>query len=132
MMTMISKCRSMYWLCSTMNADRLEQLGLTLHEAKNLLATVQRHVLNRQIDTFVASRVPCRTCGRLRGVKDHKTIVFRTVFGKLELASARLRCCPCQHGGQASTGPLVELLREHTAPELVYLESKWSSLISYG
>jgi len=27
---------------------------------------------------------------------------------------------------------LVELLPEHTAPELLYLESKWSSLISYG
>jgi hypothetical protein len=28
--------------------------------------------------------------------------------------------------------PLVELLPEHTAPELVHLESKWSSLVSYG
>jgi hypothetical protein len=112
--------------------DLAEQLGLTLHEAKNLLVTVQRHVLNRQIDTFLASRVACPTCGRPRGVKDHKTIVFRTVFGKLELASPRLRRCPCQRGGQASTSPLVELLPEHTAPELLYLESKWSSLISYG
>jgi hypothetical protein len=33
---------------------------------------------------------------------------------------------------QASTSPLVELLPEHTAPALLYLESKWSSLVSYG
>jgi hypothetical protein len=31
-----------------------------------------------------------------------------------------------------STSPLVKLLPEHSAPELVYLESKWSSLVSYG
>jgi hypothetical protein len=28
--------------------------------------------------------------------------------------------------------PLVELLPEHAAPELLYLESKWASLIPYG
>jgi hypothetical protein len=112
--------------------ERPEQLGLTLHEAKNLLLAVQRLILNCQLATFLAARVPCPTCGRPRGVKDHKTIVFRTLFGKLELASPRLRRCPCQPGGPASTSPLVELLPQHTAPELLYLESKWSSLVSYG
>lgn len=64
--------------------------------------------------------------------QDHKTILFRTLFGKLELLSPRLRRCPCQHNGQASTSPLSELLPGHTAPELLYLESKWASLVSYG
>ncbi len=81
---------------------------------------------------FLASRVPCPSCGRARGRKDGKTIIFRTLFGKLELASPRLRRCLCQHSGQASISPLVELLPEHTAPELLYLESKWASLVSYG
>ena len=86
--------------------DRAEQLGLSLQEAKALLLPVQRQVLNCQITAFLASRVSCPTCGRPRGVKDHKTIVFRTAFGKLELASPRLRSCPCQRGGRASTSPL--------------------------
>jgi hypothetical protein len=51
---------------------------------------------------------------------------------RLRLASPRLRRCPCQHTGPASSSPLVELLPEHTAPELRYLESKWASLVSYG
>jgi hypothetical protein len=89
-------------------------------------------VLTRQIAAFLASRTACPSCGRSRGTKDHKTIVFRTLFGKLELMSPRLRRCPCQHSGQASTNPLVELLPEHTAPELLYLESTWASLVSYG
>src|SRR6188472_2259869 len=84
---------------------RLEQLGLTLAEAKALLLAVQRQVFDRQIAAFLASRTPCPTCGRERGIKDRKTIVFRTLFGKLELAGPRLRRCPCQRGGQASTSP---------------------------
>jgi hypothetical protein len=102
--------------------DQPEQLGLTLQEAKTLLLAVQRQVLNSQIATFLAARVPCPTCRRPRGVKDHKTIVFRTVFGTLELVSPRLRRCPCQHGGQASTSPLVELLPEHTARQGEHVE----------
>jgi hypothetical protein len=112
--------------------DRLEQVGLTLAEAKALLLEVQRQIVTRQIAAFLASRTPCPSCGRPRGLKDHKTILFRTLFGKLELASPRLRRCPCQDDGQASTSPLVELLPEHATPELLYLESKWASLVSYG
>ena len=116
----------------TKEYERLEHLGLTLAEAKALLLELQRQVLSRQVAAFLASRTPCPSCGRSRGIKDHKTIVFRTLFGKLELASPRLRRCPCRQGGQASSSPLVELLPERTAPELQYLESKWASLVSYG
>jgi len=116
----------------TKDYEQLEHVGLSLAEAKALLLEVQRQVVGRQIAAFLASRTPCPTCGRRRGIKDHKTIVFRTLFGKLELVSPRLRRCPCQHVAQASMSPLVELLPEHTAPELLYLESKWASLVSYG
>jgi hypothetical protein len=112
--------------------ERLEQVGLTLAEAKALLRQVQRQIVTRQIAAFLAARTPCPSCRRPRGIKDHKGILFRTLFGKLELVSPRLRRCPCQDSGQASTSPLAELLPEHIAPELLYLESKWSSLVSYG
>jgi hypothetical protein len=41
--------------------ERLEDLGLSLAEAKALLLEVQRHVLGRQIVVFLASRRPCPT-----------------------------------------------------------------------
>jgi hypothetical protein len=112
--------------------EQLEHIGLSLAEAKTLLLELQRQVVTRQITAFLTTRTACPSCGRPRGIKDHKTILFRTLFGNLELASPRLRRCPCQHNGQLSTSPLGELLPEHTAPELVYLECKWSSLVSYG
>jgi hypothetical protein len=58
--------------------ERLEHLGLTLAEAKALLVELQHQILSRQLAAFLASRTPCPSCGRTRGIKDHKTIVFRT------------------------------------------------------
>src|SRR5262245_13761545 len=34
------------------NHQRIEQLGLTLAEAKQLLSTLQRHLLQQQVDAF--------------------------------------------------------------------------------
>jgi hypothetical protein len=112
--------------------ERIEQLGLTLSEAKEILRELQRQVLERQIAAFLGSRVACPSCGRARGIKDHKSLTFRTLFGKLVLASPRLRHCPCAPQEQASFSPRLELLPERTAPELSYLESRWASLVSYG
>ena len=39
--------------------QRIEHLGLTLAEAKHLLSTLQRHLLQQQIDTFLDE---CTTC----------------------------------------------------------------------
>jgi hypothetical protein len=126
--------------------ERLEHLGLSLAdvsadeeiipaltaEAKALLVELRRQILTRQVAAFLAAHVPCPSCSRARGIKDRKSIVFRTLFGSLKLASPRLRRCPCQHDGRLSASPLVELLTQHTAPEVLYLESKWSSSGSYG
>lgn len=60
------------------DSERLEHLGLTLAEAKALLLELQRQVLSRQVAAFLAARTPCPNCGRARGLKDHKTILFRT------------------------------------------------------
>src|ERR671933_1977794 len=112
--------------------ERIEQLGLSLAEAKLLLRELQQQVLERQIAALLGRRVACPACGRARGIKDRKSLRFRTLFGKLALTSPRLRHCRCEPHQQASFSPLLELLPERTAPELQYLESKWASLVSYG
>jgi hypothetical protein len=57
-------------------------------------------------------------------------IVFRTVFGNVALSSPRFYRCGCQPADSQTFSPLTELFTEHTAPELLYLESR--SLISFG
>jgi hypothetical protein len=58
--------------------------------------------------------------------------VFRTPFGKLTLDSPRLYRCGCESDARASFSPVAELLPERTSPELVYLETKFAALVSYG
>jgi hypothetical protein len=47
------------------NSQRIEHLGLTLAEAKQLLSTLQRHLLQHQVDTFLDPCFTCSDCGAL-------------------------------------------------------------------
>jgi hypothetical protein len=54
------------------------------------------------------------------------------LFGTFTFSSPRLEHCDCQRRKTASFRPLSALLTEPVAPELLYREAKWSSLVSYG
>jgi len=111
---------------------RLAAVGLSLAEAKTLLADVQNRLVAAQASDYVVHHRPCPACGRRRPIKGYETIAFRTVFGVVRLPSPRLVHCGC-HAAEAKTfSPLTGLLTEHTAPELLYLESKFAALVSYG
>jgi hypothetical protein len=108
--------------------ERLEQLGLTLAEGKQLLREVQQRVLAQQTAAFLAAQTACPGCGRQRSTKDHKTLGLRTLFGKVALVSPRLRQCCRQPDEAASISPLTRLVSEWSTPELQYLEARWASL----
>ncbi len=114
------------------SADRLEAVGLCLAESKDLLGRLQHAVIEAQAAAYVDRHRCCSACGRrLRG-KGHYPIVFRTAFGHVPLASPRFYHCPCRPVDSTTFSPLAELFTEHTAPELLYLESRWASLIFFG
>jgi hypothetical protein len=58
--------------------------------------------------------------------------VFRTLFGVLPIDSPRLSHCPCQAHATTTFSPLATLLPDHTTPELLFLETQWAALVSYG
>ena len=107
-------------------------LGLTLAEAKTILAGVQKTMVERQATEYLEQQACCPFCGKKRLHKGHHTLVYRTLFGKLRLPSVRLYHCVCQPHPTRTFSPLAQLLSERTAPELLYLETKFSSLMSYG
>ena len=45
------------------NNKRIEYLGLTLSEAKQLLSTTQHHLLRQQVDAFLDTCSDCPDCG---------------------------------------------------------------------
>jgi hypothetical protein len=114
------------------NSQRIEHVGLTLTEAKQLLSTLQQHLLQHQVNTFLDRYSTCTDCGALLKVKAHASRSFHTLFGTYKLYSPRLEHCACTRRKTASFRPLAALLTESVAPELLYMEAKWSSLVSYG
>ena len=57
---------------------------------------------------------------------------MRTLFGTLRLPSPRWYHCPCTPQPTRTFSPLAEVLSERNTPELLYLESKFAGLLSYG
>src|SRR5712691_6242217 len=76
--------------------QRIEQLGLTLTEAKQLLTQLQHQVVEGQTRAFLATRAHCQACGLALAVKEQMTRTLRTLFGTVVLASPRLYHCRCQ------------------------------------
>src|SRR6266481_539363 len=111
---------------------RPEALGLTLAEARSILAGIEQTVVEQQAGEFMVQQRTCSHCFHERSCKGRHHIVFRTPFGKLRLESPRLYHCQCESDGRTSFSPLAELLQERSSPELVYLETKFAALVSYG
>jgi hypothetical protein len=110
--------------------DRLETIGLSLADAKAVLAGIQRGVVTAQAASFLERHRSCDLCGSLLLSKGPGRTRFRTAFGTIALNSPRFHRCQCQPGTTKTFSPLTRLFTEHTAPELLYLETRWASLVS--
>jgi hypothetical protein len=110
---------------------RIEHLGLTLAEAKAILKMFQQQLVERQATAFVAAQAQCDSCGKALGIKAYHTRTFRTVFGTMTLTSPRFYHCRCQRRKTTTFRPLNALLTDSVAPKLLFMETKWASLVSY-
>jgi hypothetical protein len=117
--------------CLEREAEGLEEVGLTLAEAKALLAPLQRHIVEEQLTAYLAVRQRCSQCTQAFRHKDQHPVVFRTLFGNLEVSSPRWFHCACQPHATRTFSPLADLLTEHCSPERLYLETKWASVVSF-
>jgi hypothetical protein len=107
-------------------------LGLTLAEGKALLKALQAVMIEQQMTTYVEMQCACAYCGRRQRSKGSHTTQVRTVFGTISVQSPRLHQCSCQPHPTETFSPLAALLPEHLTPELLFLETKWAALVSYG
>lgn len=79
----------------TDGALSIDELGLTLEEAKKALAALQTAIADARVMEHSRCQRPCPDCCRLRWLKDNRTITVRTCFGKFTLPSPRYRRCRC-------------------------------------
>jgi hypothetical protein len=109
----------------------LSQLGLTLAEGRSLLAEVQAVLASQQAAQWIAGETDCRHCGSPLSHKDSRSIVLRTVFGKVRLKSPRLWTCACRKAPRRTSSPLSKALPKRVTPELEYLQVKWAAHLPY-
>ncbi len=70
-------------------------LGLSLAEGRALLAEVQSVLVSKQAANWMVGQLACSNCGSTLAHKDSRSIVLRTVFGKVKVPSPRLWVCHC-------------------------------------
>jgi hypothetical protein len=56
----------------------------------------------------------------------------KTLFGVVPVANPRWHRCPCQEHGPKTFRPAASWLVGQTSPELLYVETKWASVIPFA
>jgi len=102
-------------------------LGLTLSEAKQLLAALQQEIVAAQARTHAVLRPNC-PCGRgVRHVKDYREHAIATLFGQVMVRLPRFRCTAC---GAIEVG-IEWPLHCRSTPELDRVQAHLSALMTY-
>jgi hypothetical protein len=105
----------------------IADLGLTLAEAKLLLAGIQREIVAAQARTHALRRPECPRCDGVCRVKDYRDHVVSTLFGPVTLRLSRFRCAAC---GGIEAG-IDWPSRCQSTPELDRLQAHLCALMTY-
>jgi hypothetical protein len=102
-------------------------LGLTLVDAKRLLAGLQQAIVTGQARDHAARRPACSRCGEACQVKDYRERGVATLFGRVTVRLPRFHCAACG-GIEAGIGWPS---RCQSTPELDQLRAHLCALMSY-
>jgi hypothetical protein len=105
----------------------ITNLGLTLTEAKQLLAQIQRQVSTAQARQHAVRRPVCSCRNEVCRVKDYRDHAVATLFGQVTLRLPRFRCAAC---GRIDTG-ISWPSHCRSTPELDRLRAHLSALMPY-
>ncbi len=105
----------------------IENLGLTLAEAKQLLARVQRALVAVQARGHAALRPECASCGGRCHVKDWRSRRIATPFGAVAVRLPRFLCSGCGRNEAGISWPA----HCRSTPELDRLQAHLSALMTY-
>ncbi len=75
------------------SCDRIEDVGLRLGEAKEILSGLQEQLVRQQLADHLQKHRPCLCCHRPRTIKGYHQLRFRSAFGDLKLRSPRWYEC---------------------------------------
>ena len=105
----------------------IANLGLTLAEAKRLLARVQQAVVAAQAQDHAVLRPDCSSCGGKCQAKDWRPHRIATLFGGVTVRLPRFRCADCGRTEPGASWPP----HCRSTPELDQLWAHLSALMPY-
>ena len=106
-------------------ASNIADLGLTLSEAKQLLARVQQAIVAAQAGDLAARRPECPSCRGRCHVNGRRCHLLATPVGKVTVQLPRFRCVSCGHIERCGTWPP----HCRSTPELDRLRAHLSALM---
>jgi hypothetical protein len=105
----------------------IANLGLTLAEAKQLLARVQQALVAAQAQDHAVLRPDCSCCCGRCHVKDWRPHQVATLFGGVTIRLPRFRCASCGHteagirwSSHCRSTPELDQLRAHLSALMTY------------
>lgn len=108
-----------------------ETLGLTLAEAKQVLAELQRHLVQAQTEEHCQSRRRCPRCGAQRPLKDRRHRRLRSLFGVVEVRAPRFAPCRCSMTLHEVLSPVAEIMPDRCTPAYERLLAEMGALLPY-
>src|SRR4051794_38931844 len=105
----------------------IADLGLTLAEAKLVLAGVQREIVAAQARDHAVRQPGCRRCEGVCRVKDYRQHAITMLFGQVAIRLPRFCCAGCGTTGTGVAWPPYAC----STPELDRLRAQLSALLTY-
>jgi len=105
----------------------IADLGLTLAEAKRLLARVQQEIVAAQARDHAVRRLDCPRCDGVCWVKDYRDHAVATLFGEVTVRLPRFRCAACNGIEAGMDWPS----HCRSTPELDRLQAHLCALMTY-
>ena len=106
-------------------------LGLSLAEAKAVLAGLQRHLVQAQAEEHCQIRRRCPRCGGQRPLKDRRPRQLRSLFGTVEVRAPRFEPCQCSVTLRTILSPVKEIMPDCCTPEYERVLAEFGALLPY-
>jgi hypothetical protein len=111
--------------CST------DTLGLTLAEAKQVLAKLQCHLVQAQTEEYCQSRRRCQRCRAKRPLKDRRPRRLRSLFGVVEVHAPRFAPRRCSVSLRGTLSPAAEIMPDRCTLEYERILAEMGARLPY-
>ena len=106
-------------------------LGLSVSEAKTVLAGLQHYLVQAQTEEHCQALRLCARCGRQRPLKDRRPRQLQSLFGVVEVRAPRFGPCQCSVTQRTIISPATEIMPDRCTPEYERILAKLGALLPY-